>query len=117
MKKVGKTLMLYYIAGGEVRGVKSTPPRTSVVVTLCQLDLKISPEFRKSMIPPDFTARELKTRENRHFYGNSLDWNGKSGFSREPLGWEWGIEVSSGTVWVGPRERYFHGNGIESQLL
>ena len=54
--------------------------------------------FGKSRIPRDFTARERKATGNQTF-------------PRELFGWERDIKISSGTVWMGSRERYLHGNG------
>ena len=28
------------------------------------------------------------------------------------FGWEWDIEITSGASWVGPRERYLHGEKV-----
>ena len=67
--------------------------------------------FGKSRIPRDFTARERKTTGKQTFPRESFEWEWKSGFTRERFGWEWDTEISSGTGWVGPRERYLHGNG------
>ena len=53
--------------------------------------------FGKSTIPRDFTARERKT-------------TGGQTFPRELFGWERDITISSGTVWMGSRERYLHGD-------
>ena len=64
--------------------------------------------FGKSRkIPRDLTARERKATGNQTF-------------PRELLGWERDITISSGTVGIGSRERYVHGNGkknISSEIL
>ena len=60
--------------------------------------------FGKSRIPRDFMARERKTTGNQTF-------------PRELFGWERDIKVSSGTVWMGSRERYLHGNGKKKTFL
>ena len=62
--------------------------------------------FGTSMIARDVRNREFHgilrhgngiPREIIHFHGKT--------------GWERDIKISSGTVWMGSRERYLHGNG------
>ena len=59
--------------------------------------------FGKSRFPRDFTARERET-------------TGFQLFPRNLFGWERDIKISSGTGWVGSRERYLHGNGKKAQF-
>ena len=60
---------------------------------------------------------ERKPTGNRRFHGNRLDGNGKSGlFSMAMLGRQWEFNVSTGTVWAGPRERYLYRNGNKSHV-
>ena len=59
--------------------------------------------FGKSRHPRDFTARERKTTRNQTF-------------PRKLCGWERDIKISSGTVWMGSRERHLHGNGKKKPL-
>ena len=58
--------------------------------------------FGKSIFPRDFTARERKTTGNQTF-------------PRQLFGWERDVKISSGTVWMGSRERYLHGIARERE--
>ena len=71
--------------------------------------------YGKSVFPRDLRRDNGKRRQKRHFHGNRLGWEREIRISTAII-WVGTGNQFLGIVWVGPRERYLHGNGNRSQF-